>query len=259
MREFRPMSVSDILDTTFRLYRERFLTFFLIALVVYVPYSLLAALLIPAPPAVQHLSPGQVPHFDLMAMVPGYIGLFVFAVIFLPLCSAALTLNISSAYLGKELSAGESYQRATPRLAGLIGTQFLAGLIILLGLFLLIVPGIIFAFWFYVLIPVVVLEGVGGTAALGRSRELMRGNIGKAFLVGLLAGLVAAIIGGVLGFLLGLAQPPYIVLVFAQTLLHAVLLPIQTAPIILLYYDLRIRKEAFDLQMLSTAMEQPAT
>ena len=36
------MSVSEILDTTFRLYRERFVTFLLIALIVYVPYSLLA-------------------------------------------------------------------------------------------------------------------------------------------------------------------------------------------------------------------------
>ena len=44
MQEFRPMSIPDILDTTFRLYRDRFVTFLLIALVVYVPYSLLAAL-----------------------------------------------------------------------------------------------------------------------------------------------------------------------------------------------------------------------
>ncbi len=43
-----------------------------------------------------------------------------------------------------------------------------------------------------------------------------------------------------------------------QTLAGAILLPIGTAPAILLYYDLRIRKEGFDLQMLSSAIEQPA-
>ena len=46
--------------------------------------------------------------------------------------------------------------------------------------------------------------------------------------------------------------------VFFQTVLQAFFLPIQTAPWILLYYDLRIRKEAFDLQKLAEAMGQVA-
>ena len=187
MREFRPMTVSEILDTTFRLYRERFVTFLLIALIVYVPYSLLATLLVPAQTAAASSAPGTgtpfgpghvnprfaqpgargAPEVNLAPLLIGMAGLFIFAVIFLPLCAAALTLNISAAYLGKELSAGESYQRAAPRLAGLIGTQILAGIIVLLGFCLFIVPGIIFSLWFYVLVPVVVLEGVAGTHSAG--------------------------------------------------------------------------------------------
>ena len=38
--DLRPMGIGDILDVTFRLYRRRFLTFLLIALVVYIPYAL---------------------------------------------------------------------------------------------------------------------------------------------------------------------------------------------------------------------------
>jgi hypothetical protein len=45
---------------------------------------------------------------------------------------------------------------------------------------------------------------------------------------------------------------------FVASILPALWLPIQTAPSILLYYDLRIRKEAFDLQQLSAMMNQPA-
>jgi hypothetical protein len=253
------MSVSDILDTTFRLYRERFVTFLLIALIVYVPFSLLATFVLPAQAAAAPHVRGAAPQFDWAGASLGLAGVFVFAVIFLPLCSAALTHNISAAYLGKDLSAGDSYQRAVPRLAALIGTQFLAGIIVLVGFILLIVPGIIFSLWFYVLVPVVVLEGISSTTALGRSRELMRGNLGKAFLVGLLAGILAAIIAGILGFLIRLIPWPHPLLgVFFRNLANAVVLPIQTAPLILLYYDLRIRKEAFDLQMLSSALEQPA-
>ena len=69
---------------------------------------------------------------------------------------------------------------------------------------------------------------------------------------------LAAIIGGILGFVIGLIPWPHVLLrVFVQNLAQALLLPIQVAPITLLYYDLRIRKEAFDLQMLSSAIEQP--
>ncbi len=182
----------------------------------------------------------------------------MFLVIFMPLCSAALTHNISAAYLGKELSAGESYQRALPRLAGLIGTQFLAGVVVVLGFCACLVPGVIFSLWFYVLIPIVVLEGVTGPAAMGRSRELTRGNLGKIFLVAFVAGLFAFIMTLIFRFGIGLIPwPHYTVRVFFQTLAQSLLLPITTAPITLLYYDLRIRKEAFDLQMLSSATEQP--
>ena len=60
--------------------------------------------------------------------------------------------------------------------------------------------------------------------------------------------------------MIGFIPWPYPFLrVFVQNLAQALLLPITTAPLTLLYYDLRIRKEAFDLQMLSSAMEQPTT
>ena len=40
----------------------------------------------------------------------------------------------------------------------------------------------------------------------------------------------------------------------ASHVVSAVLLPFQAAPAILFYYDLRIRKEAFDLQLLSRSL-----
>jgi hypothetical protein len=44
----------------------------------------------------------------------------------------------------------------------------------------------------------------------------------------------------------------------AQFLASTLAGPIATVSIALLYYDERIRKEAFDLQYLMTAMDQPA-
>ena len=282
MREFRPMSVPEILDMTFRLYRERFVTFLLIALIVYLPYSLLTTLTLigqqpavsaaPGPgvptgpghqPSLGPAYPGAGPQFNVAGFALSMFGVFLFLVIFMPLCTGA-----DAEYFGRIPRQGTVSRRKLPaallRLSGLIGTQILAGIIVVLGLVLLIVPGIIFSLWFYVLVPVVVLEGVAGTTALGRSRELMRGNLGKAFLVGLLVGLVAAILGAIIGAGIGLVMGLFgashqIIQVFAQSVSGTLLLPIQIAPFTLLYYDLRIRKEAFDLQMLSSALEQPAT
>lgn len=42
----------------------------------------------------------------------------------------------------------------------------------------------------------------------------------------------------------------------ASLILQAFILPIQTAAIILFYYDLRVRKEAFDLQRLAESVSQ---
>jgi hypothetical protein len=277
--ELRPMGIGDILDTTFRLYRQRFLTFLLIALIVYVPYAILLALFQPfqmaQTPVNQQQVPfqqrqteqvlqGQVQQPPIMAANPvgavlGIIGFFVFAVVLLPLCSAAMVHNISGSYLGESLTAGQSYARAAPSLLGLVGTQFLVTLAIIGGCFLCIVPGIIFSLWFLVVMPVVILESKAGPTAMKRSRELMRGNVNKGFILAFAVGVLSFIVAWSLGKLTVLVPLPHPAIgVFFSIVLQSLILPIQTAPWILLYYDLRIRKEAFDLERLADALGQVA-
>jgi hypothetical protein len=197
--------------------------------------------------------------FNATGLIFWFIGILVFGIVLIPLCTAAMIQNISASYLGESLTVGASYSRAAPRLLPLMGTQILVGLIVLLGFVLLIVPGVIFSLWFLIVGPVVILEGVAGTSALGRSRELMRGNLGKGFSLMFVVGILCGIIGWILGIVIALVPWPHPSLaVFVQTVVPVLWLPIQTAPLILLYYDLRIRKEAFDLQKLAEAMGQPA-
>jgi hypothetical protein len=90
-----------------------------------------------------------------------------------------------------------------------------------------------------------------------RSRELMRGNINKGFVLAFVVGILTFIINMGLSTLMRLVPLPHPAIgIFIQTVLLAIILPLQTAPWILLYYDLRIRKEAFDLQQLAEAMRQ---
>ena len=54
--------------------------------------------------------------------------------------------------------------------------NLLSGLLIALGSILLIVPGVIFAVWFYFSAQVVLYENLGGRAALSRSKTLVKGH-----------------------------------------------------------------------------------
>jgi len=54
--------------------------------------------------------------------------------------------------------------------------SILAGVLVILGVFLLIVPGIIFANWFAFAPLVTLIEGLHGTGALKRSKELVAGR-----------------------------------------------------------------------------------
>lgn len=266
--ELRPMGIGDILDVTFRLYRDHFVTFLIIGLVVYVPYALVAGpLQTAAGPSIaelrtMHEQSGpfaeQAPADSAATMqigtvLPAAIGVGLFALIALPLCTAAYIQNISAAYLGTTLGAWESYQRAAPRLLPLLVTQLLFSILVGIGYLLCIVPGIILTFWFLLVGPVVVLEEKWGPAALRRSRELIRGNIGKAFLLAMVVSLITMVFSWILGIVVASVPWPHeMAAPVVVNMLQVLIVPLQSAPFLLLYYDLRIRKEAFDLEQLAS-------
>jgi hypothetical protein len=113
-----------------------------------------------------------------------------------------------------------------------------AGIAIFFGFLLLIVPGLILITIWSVAAPSVVLEGKGVFEALGRSRELVRGNGWQVFgvLVALLAIiLVASIVIGSIGAI----GDSFIVLVIVSLLLFALLSPLQALAQAVLYFALR--------------------
>jgi hypothetical protein len=81
----------------------------------------------------------------------------------------------------RDHSAGELLRAATPVLGQLILVGIVAGIGILIGFVLIVIPGLILITIWSVAAPVVVLERPGVFAALGRSRELVRGNGWQVF------------------------------------------------------------------------------
>jgi hypothetical protein len=131
---------------------------------------------------------------------------------------------------------------------------------------LMIFIGIVGAIWFVAWVacgygtttPIIVLEDLPSAFdTFGRSWELTRGARLKVFGTVVVAWLISQflpqmVIGGISG-VLGVSgndslQPFFVVI---ASLMGIVLAPILPCALTLLYYDLRVRREAFDLQVLS--------
>ncbi|MHC4744366.1 MAG: YciC family protein [Planctomycetota bacterium] len=288
---FEPMSVGQILDRVFRIYRRNFVRFIVIVAVIQVPVNLLVMVSEYAvssganaqqpysePPTVQALGDmtsnrdvsgsqpryyeNEQPQFPILTFVGVILGVTL-AVLGNALCQGALTKSVSESYLNNVIGVGEAYRYVWPRLMRLILAGFLVSLVVGIGFLLLVVPGIIFALWFSLTVPTIIVEDLGITEAMGRSKRLVAGNLGKVMVVGFLVLLIATVINMAFGFFGGaivgpLARQSYALAFFVTNLLNVaaaiIAAPIGAAAYILLYYDLRIRKEGFDLEMLAESL-----
>lgn len=95
----------------------------------------------------------------------------------------------------RDASVGQLLNAVTPVLGQLILVGIVAGIGIVIGFILIVVPGLILLTIWSVAAPVVVLEKPGVFAALGRSRELVRGNGWQVFAVIVVLYLLVAIVG----------------------------------------------------------------
>jgi Membrane domain of glycerophosphoryl diester phosphodiesterase len=110
-------------------------------------------------------------------------------------------------------------------------------------------------------IPAAVLENLGARKALRRSLALTRSNAGRAFMIILLYFVLAIAVGAVFTWppsigLVGARNNPammrmWMAITQVSTEFAGVLItPVLMIAISVFYFDLRVRKEAFDLQMM---------
>ena len=287
----RPMSTSEVLDRMFYLYKKNFVLFAGIA-VLPTALALIARLGQIAVAGVPTIGRATMPTPDaLIATVGGAILIALVYSVGGTLASAATVYALSMVHLGKPASIGESYKHVGHYFWRLMGIVMLVGLMIagivavlalsffagtvipILGILLGLVAlgiGLFFIVHLYarfsLAIPACVLERVSSVKALERSSFLTKGRTGRMWLVFLLTGLInfavaSAIslpitIATVLMMLKSKGQLPLWIVIAGQVA-QFLATPITTISIGLLYYDERIRKEAFDLQYMMTAMEQP--
>lgn len=161
---------------------------------------------------------------------------------------------VSEAYLGRTPEFGESLRFAVGKMGGLFISGFAVGIVTSLAFLALVIPAIIVFCGLAVTVPVVVLEPLpSATDALRRSWSLTNGQKGRVFLLFLVVVLLALVTLFGVGFLVGIAvliRPLMILAMILYALLILFIYPFTSCVQTLLYYDLRVRKEAFDLELL---------
>jgi uncharacterized membrane protein len=248
------MTVGEILDRGLKVLFSRVGAFYLISLIALSPLLVLVAAIVPA------LAGGS-PETALLVLLLGSLLAFVLMIILQPIATAAILKIIQGEYLGERMTVGAALSAALGWFGTLLGTSILAGLMILLFLCLLIIPGIIAGVSYSFVGQVVVMEGLSGMDALDRSYKLAKGYRWRIFGILLLIGILNAVIQQVLNQALEMALPAlgpnqeifnFTNFGIHQLVLQLVNIFLQTYAAIcttLIYFDLRVRKEGYDLEV----------
>jgi hypothetical protein len=284
----RPLSLGEVLDSAFTLYRRNFASFVAVAL-----GPTLAMV------AVAWLS-GASGVADPLNVDFGAIAMFLFVVVGASLVMwGALTHLASSAYGGVPASPGAALSVALSRFFPLLGASILALVVIVVAFFAVaVVGGVVMAVaiptmaisgaagtvvgvfliiaifvamvalyalagaFFFAVFPAVVIEGKGPASAIARSIQLARGALGR--LVGLIIVCGFIVYLPVLGVMVltGTFSTVYDVnaaqaaqgstaLLLQQVLTWtsgALTTPFLVGALVVQYYDRRVRTEALDVQ-----------
>jgi hypothetical protein len=252
----RPLGIGEILSTAFQLYRRHWRTLLAIAAVVVVPLTLLQYLL-----GDWIRSRGEVTSYQQSStstwavgtagLVAGLAGLLMYLVL-----TGAITRAVAAEVAGEDPSLEQSYRFGFHRLGSVLLVSVLVGLATIAGLILFIIPGIWIGVRLAVSVEALVVEGRRGTQAMGRSWELVGGHWWHAFgalvVAGLLTGLVNAVITT------PFSNTSWFVQAVAAAIATVITLPYGVLVGVLLYLDLRARKEQLNLERLRTDLQASA-
>ncbi|HTU77940.1 MAG TPA: hypothetical protein VMF09_04200 [Solirubrobacteraceae bacterium] len=137
----------------------------------------------------------------------------------------------------RDASVGRLLRAVSPVLWQLILVGLVAGVAILVGFVLFIVPGLVLLTFWAVFAPVVVLEHPPGLRALARSQELVRGNAWQVFGVILVLIIVVVVLSDAIQVAADSAGTGVAIVV--RVVIGVLTAPLSALAAAVLYFDLR--------------------
>lgn len=281
--ELRPLSQGEILDRGFKVAFRNFGRLTAIAAAVFVPVFIIGMIVVKLSlPDGAQVVDGQifvVQESDLDSLTAGIVIAAIIAVIGYFVAFAAMHFAIGDIYLNENPSVGGSLDAARARfgqillaiLATMAGFAVPVGVAVLIGamlgtggIIIALLASLVYIIWFWIVsslaLPALMREDVSGAASIKRSMQLVKGHGGNVFVVLFVTGIFASIAGAIVGqifssvfaetlnsSLLGVGMQNFAPTVLAEMLTA----PVTVAIVTVLYFDMRVRNEGYDLEMLA--------
>src|SRR5438034_3645013 len=158
------LSAGSVLARTFRLWATNFLALSVLGALIHSPaiaaWTLIAVI------------GGHDPERrNIFSSVANLLGLILNLIL-----EGAVTYSVFGQIRGWPVPVGVALRIGLSRANAVLGAILLVGLVMLPACVCLIVPGLILATWYWVAVPVAVIESPGSRAALTRSKELTQGD-----------------------------------------------------------------------------------
>jgi hypothetical protein len=262
----RPLTAGELLDAAFSAVRRNFGALAMCTLVAVVPVSILSTLVEASTTdsAFDYSSQTTIERGEVGAYVAGTVVTSLLSLIAFSLATAACLRAVGGDIVGRKISAGESLGFAFERLGALLWVALLSLLALIAGLPLCLVGSIWLGVMFSLATPALLFEDHHGVAAMRRSRDLIKDNWWRVFGVLVVMYLIVFVIQGVLigalaAVILTSSENEVLnaVLVTAGNIVaYALTLPLGAALTTYIYFDLRVRKEGFDIQLLAERIGQ---
>lgn len=263
--DLRPLTTAELLDRTFFLYRKHFTLFVGIA-VIPMLVNLLANLAQISILSSYSISASQFE--QIMTTALAGLGLVVIQLLASLFVQGATIAAVSDVYLERPSGIGQSFARLRGNFLRILCAVIFMCIVIGFGFIFFIIPGIILAVAFILTIPVVVIENQPPVDAMTRSWRLTKEGRWRIFMVVIIVSILGYIVSSIFqapGLIMAgisIFRDPSNVSVMSRIVTQigsffalCLVTPLYMIALSLLYYDQRVRKEGFDLQLMVSSLE----
>lgn len=267
----RPLEVGDLLDETFRMYRRHFLLFGGISVVLSIPSAALVGLVLGSFSSALQQTNSETTDFSFLTpLLAGFAAGLVVQVLLFPFSMGAVMYAASESALGRPVTPGGILAGVGRRYIPLLGYWLLFLVTFYVAAVLCLVPLVLWTWVFVgwaVVVPAMFVENIGLGTALSRSWRLVEGRWWRTFLVLFLIGIIWYVTQFALAAFIQLGQvlltlvvSPFIATAISAAsgqVVGALASPILQIAVVLVYFDLRVRKEGLDLFQMAYRLAPP--
>ena len=253
----RPLEIGDLLDETFRMYRRHFFLFAGLSVILSLPQAALSGYSYNALfGSLLQTTPGQPLDFSVITSTLYALGVaLIVTVVLLPFSIGAVTFAACESALGRPVTVSSVLRGVLRKYLYLLGY----GMLIFLMAFVFCLIPLWVWIWvgWAVVMPVMFVENSGLGAAMGRSWWLVQNRWWRTFLILFLMFVLTNVVSVALAAFVGLGQTLLMLVVSramvgwisgaTSAIVGSLVDPIIQIALVLIYFDLRVRKEGLDL------------